>query len=649
MSKSGHRFSAAGIEAALRSDPLVAHAAAFGTGHSYVTALLALDPAMADDWAAENNLSGASLAALAHNDELIKTVALTIAYANRDLPSEQRVRAFTVTGEQWVRGSELLSFDGTPQRDLIAARYSADLDAMYATDPLEPVELLEAPVEPQEPIADPTLPPFVTETHTAPPRWTGPSSASTAPAPEPAPEPPLVDPTPSYSAVLRPQRPLAKKDPQLSNFTPDDPLNPSNPSNAANQAGAPGAPSQPPTAQQPAVAPQSFGFADEDPSYPVAGGGGSDGYDGDGGDWDPQWDDPKPPARRWWWAVLVALVVVAAGAVIVKTISNSNSSSSSDTEITEPIDTTPDTEFTTDPDAVDSVPDTTPDTAVDTSIAAVTDPLLVVAERTPNLTTFLTAAKAAGLETDLGAAGPFTIFAPTDDAFNKLSPDLLNAILADKTLLAKVLRHHVVAGAINVENLTEGTLTALDGTTIDVSTTSEITLDKTARPVSTDIPASNGVIHTIDTVLLPPDVDPATLVTTTTTLPAKLLYTVYFTTSSRVMTSDGKDEVKAAAEAIKALPEGSTVKVVGYTMKSGSAGHQRFLARLRAKVVVAALQKAGANNVTYVIRSVIGLPRSGSKTEARRAEIQLPGYSASGSTTTTSTTTSSTTTTTMAP
>lgn len=630
----------------------------FGSGHSYVTALLALDPAVANDWAAEQGRAPTSLAELAHDDELIKTVALTIAYANRDLPAEQRVKAFTVIGEEWIRGSELLASDGTPQRSVIAGRYAPDLEAMYANDPFEPVAVAEDAIEPA---ADPTLPPFVTETHTAPPRWTGPSNVSKAttatpathpplePAPSTPPEPALVDPTPSYSAVLRPQRPLAKKDPQLSNSTPDDP------STAPSQPGPGGAPAQQPTAQQPAFAQQPLQFADEDPYYPANGGGG-DGFGGgddggDGGAWDQQWDEPRPPARRWWWAVLVALIVVAAGAVIVKTISNSNSDESSDPQITEPIDTTPDTEFLSDPDAVDTVPDTVPDTATPTSAAA-TDPLLVVAERTPNLTTFLTAVKAAGLDAELGSGGPFTIFAPTDEAFSKLSPDLLNAVLADKTLLAKVLRHHVVEGSINAENLTEGTLTALDGTTITVSTASEITFDKTARPVNTDIPASNGVIHTIDSVLLPPDVDAASLVTTTTTLPAKVLYTVYFTTKPRGMTSDGQDEVKEAAEAIKALPEGSTVTVVGFTMKSGTPGNQRYLARLRAKVVVAALKKAGATNVTYVVRSVIGLPRSGDKDEARRAEIRLPGYSPDGATTTTTTTVSastSSTTTTMAP
>lgn len=616
VSSRGHRFAAAGVEAALRSDPLIAHAAAFGTGHSYTTALIALDPAMARDWAVEQGRPSADLALLAHDPELIQTVSLVIAYANRDLPAEQRVRAFTVVGEEWVPGSALLSFEGAPERAQLAQRYAADLDAMYADDPYVAPAPLATP--------DPTIPPFVTEVHTAPPKWTGPSGNADGhhgiEAQRPAADTELVDPTPSFSAVLKPQRPLAKKDPHLSSNQPEGPQGQPAPTSPP--------PSNPPTAQQPASPQQSMQFSD-DAYY------GSGGQGGNNDGWDPDWNEQQPPARRWWWAVLVALVVVAAGAVIAKTVSNSNSSNSDDTSITEPYDTTMDTEFMEDPDAVDTTPI---DTEAPTSTVAA-DPLLIVAERSANLTTFLTAVKAAGLDTDLGAAGPFTIFAPTDDAFNKVPPELLSAILADPTVLAKVLRHHVVAGSINVENLTEGTLTALDGTTITIATATEITLDGTTRPVDTDIPASNGVIHTIDSVLLPPDVDPATLVTTTTTLPAKLLYAIYFTTSPTGITTEGKDEVAAAAEAIKALPEGSTVTVVGYTLKSGTAGHQRYLARLRASTVIKELKKAGATNVSYVIRSVIGLPLSGDKALARRAEIQMPGYSADGTTTTAAPTT----------
>lgn len=614
---------------------MVAHAAVFGTGHTYLTALLALDPAVVRDWAAEQGRSGESLAQLAHDDELIQTVALSLAYTNRDLPKEQRVRAFTIVGEEWVRGSALLSFDSKPQRAAIAERYAADLDAMFDGDAyVAPVASapapLAAPFAPEtdeldddpffsddelssdEPVSDPTIPPFVTEQHTVPPRPAPPKAppASTFPSASASSDGNLVDPTPSWSAVLRPERPLAPKDPSARRPQPA----------AAGGAGGDG-----------------MQFTDE--PLPV----------GDEPDdsrvWDEAWQEPRPPAKRWWWAVLIALVVVAAGALVVKTVSNNDSGDESAT--TEVLDTTPDTVFE-DPDTVDtSVVDTTPETTEVVTVPAATDSLLVTVEKSASLTTFLAAIKAAGIEADLTGTVPVTVFAPTDEAFKKLDPEVLTALLANKELLTRILRHHIVDGSINAENLTEGNIAAHDGTTILVATTTDITLDKNARPVDTDIPAANGVLHTIDTVLLPPDLDPATIIPTTT-LPAKLLYTVYFGTSTRNLDDTAKAEIESAAEAIKALPADSVVTVTGYTMKSGTAGHRKYLAKLRANTVIKALKKAGATNVTYKIVTVIDLPRSGDKELARRAEIALPGYDPTAPTTTvvTSTTVASATTTT---
>ncbi|MSW21072.1 MAG: OmpA family protein [Actinobacteria bacterium] len=445
------------------------------------------------------------------------------------------------------------------------------------------------------------------------------SSPSSTPLRRDRPRPPgaptapddLVDPTPSWSAVLRPGRPLAPKDTE------------------ARQSQRPAAPAN----------------ARQDNPGPAAGGG-QNGNGPNDGDWDDSWQEPAPPARRWWWAVLVALVVVAAGALVLKTTNNDSGDDASLT--TEVVDTTPDTMFE-DPDATDPVVDTTPDTSV---APVATDSLLVTAERTNSLATFLAAVKAAGLDTDLAGPGPYTVFAPTDDAFNKLDPEVLKALLADKDLLTKILRHHMVDGAVNAEDLTEGNLTALDGTTILVATATDITLDKTVRPVDTDIAASNGVLHTIDTVLLPPDMDPTALLPTTTTLPAKRFFTVYFGTKTRVLDDAAKAEIASAAEAIKSFPAGSEVVITGYTLKSGSVGHRKFIAKLRATTVIDALKKAGATNVTYRIVTVINLSLSGDRVAARRAEITLPGYdpaAASTSTTTSTSMPSSTTTTSEAP
>merc|ERR1719500_1836568 len=125
---------------------------------------------------------------------------------------------------------------------------------------------------------------------------------------------------------------------------------------------------------------------------------------------------------------------------------------------------------------------------------------------TPQLSTLLAAVKAAGLVDTLAGAGPFTVFAPTNDAFAKVPKDALNALLADKEALTAVLLRHVVPGA---------TLTAQDvpvGST-DVKTAGgeEITVTRDnyikvkssaggAGVVAFDVLATNGVVHLVDTV-----------------------------------------------------------------------------------------------------------------------------------------------------
>jgi uncharacterized surface protein with fasciclin (FAS1) repeats len=117
------------------------------------------------------------------------------------------------------------------------------------------------------------------------------------------------------------------------------------------------------------------------------------------------------------------------------------------------------------------------------------------------LSTLVTAVKAAGLEDTLGTAGPFTVFAPTNDAFGKVAPDALKALLADKTKLASLLKSHVVAGKQNGAKLaTQKDVQSLQGTKLMIDSTNGVTVNK-AKVVQADIESDNGVIHTIDTVL----------------------------------------------------------------------------------------------------------------------------------------------------
>ncbi|MBL0220370.1 MAG: fasciclin domain-containing protein [Myxococcales bacterium] len=121
-----------------------------------------------------------------------------------------------------------------------------------------------------------------------------------------------------------------------------------------------------------------------------------------------------------------------------------------------------------------------------------------------SFTTLVTAIKAAGLVDTLKGPGPFTVFAPTDAAFAKLPAGTLDALLADKAKLTAVLTYHVVAGNVSsaqVAGMTEATTVQGGKVTIDASSGVRI---NGANVVKADILTSNGVIHVIDTVLLPP-------------------------------------------------------------------------------------------------------------------------------------------------
>ncbi len=118
-------------------------------------------------------------------------------------------------------------------------------------------------------------------------------------------------------------------------------------------------------------------------------------------------------------------------------------------------------------------------------------------------TTLATALKAAGLVDTLKGPGPFTVFAPTDEAFAKIPKADLDALLADKAKLTKVLTYHVVPGKVLAADVKSGKVATVEGTKLMVKAKkSGVTIDK-SNVTSTDIMADNGVIHVIDTVLMP--------------------------------------------------------------------------------------------------------------------------------------------------
>jgi uncharacterized surface protein with fasciclin (FAS1) repeats len=119
--------------------------------------------------------------------------------------------------------------------------------------------------------------------------------------------------------------------------------------------------------------------------------------------------------------------------------------------------------------------------------------------------TLAAALQAAGLVDTLKGAGPFTVFAPTDEAFAKLPAGTVETLLKpeNKAKLQRILTYHVVSGKVMAADVVKlKSAKAVSGDTIRINTTGGVTVDN-ARVVKTDIAASNGVIHVIDTVILP--------------------------------------------------------------------------------------------------------------------------------------------------
>ena len=116
--------------------------------------------------------------------------------------------------------------------------------------------------------------------------------------------------------------------------------------------------------------------------------------------------------------------------------------------------------------------------------------------------TLAVALEKAGLIGTLKGKGPFTVFAPTDAAFAKVPKKDLDALLADKSKLASVLTYHVVPGTVMAKDVRAGKVKTVQGSDLTLSTSDGVKVDG-ANVVKTDIVADNGVIHVIDSVVLP--------------------------------------------------------------------------------------------------------------------------------------------------
>lgn len=154
------------------------------------------------------------------------------------------------------------------------------------------------------------------------------------------------------------------------------------------------------------------------------------------------------------------------------------------------------------------------ETSMSASAAADTSSMTIaeIAASNPDFSTLVAAVDAAGLTETLSGTGPYTVFAPTNDAFDALPAGTVETLLKPKNQeqLAAILTYHVVDGQVMAADVQPGEVTTVNGATFEVSTGMDGSVEitdgqgNTATVTATDIEASNGVIHVIDTVLLPP-------------------------------------------------------------------------------------------------------------------------------------------------
>jgi transforming growth factor-beta-induced protein len=261
--------------------------------------------------------------------------------------------------------------------------------------------------------------------------------------------------------------------------------------------------------------------------------------------------------------------------------------------------------------------------------------IVAVAAANGSFGTLVKAVEAAGLVDTLKGPGPFTVFAPTDEAFAKVDPAVLAKLLLpeNKAALAKVLTYHVVAGKVMAADVKTGEVATVEGSKASlVADAGKVTIDG-AAVVTADVAASNGVIHVIDAVILPKDLDLASL--TAGEAPAAVNaagdatpedLTVYFDTASAAINGEGQAKIVAASRILQELPAGTKVNVIGHADSRGDKAKNQTLSEARAAAVVQAL-KGGlgdkASNIEFASSAKGDSEQAADLTKSRRVTIEI--------------------------
>jgi uncharacterized surface protein with fasciclin (FAS1) repeats len=155
-----------------------------------------------------------------------------------------------------------------------------------------------------------------------------------------------------------------------------------------------------------------------------------------------------------------------------------------------------------------TAPTTTPTTS-SAAPAETSGSIVDVASANPSLKMMTAAIQAAGLTSTLQGKGPFTVFAPTDQAFASVPAATRQRVLQpeNRAILTRILTYHVVSGEITSSQLKSGDVKTVEGKTIDIQVNSERVTVNDAKVTQPDIRANNGVIHVVDRIIIPPDVN----------------------------------------------------------------------------------------------------------------------------------------------
>lgn len=124
--------------------------------------------------------------------------------------------------------------------------------------------------------------------------------------------------------------------------------------------------------------------------------------------------------------------------------------------------------------------------------------------RTPQLSTLNKLIADAGLGDTLRAGGPYTVFAPSDEAFKAVPAKTMAELAADKEMLKSVLTYHVLAGKVTAADVKNGNVKTVQGANVALGKSGTFVTVEEAMVTQADVPATNGVVHIIDRVLIPP-------------------------------------------------------------------------------------------------------------------------------------------------